>query len=170
MFLQSALTSHTGTEALHSFTSKKIKSKYYSINWTTTLCRWLFEIQWSPSKSSLHSAPFAPRCQTCWMLQVVGKPTCTLAVTAHATSFWPIHLSVFILNSRSAPTNCDPLSHRSSKTSPRWFMNLRRHIIKSSLSIELTNSKCTLRIFRRVMLSISPTMLNVQRTEQVHAC
>lgn len=64
--------------------------------------------------------------------------------------FWPFHSSMLLLNSRSAPTKFDPLSHRSSKTSPRRFMNLRRHIIKSSVSMELTNSKCTLRVFRQV--------------------
>lgn len=94
------------------------------------------------------------------MLDAVGSwktylhPRCS----SSRSIFWPFHFSMLLLNSRSGPTKFDPLSHRSSKTSPRRFMNLRRYIIKSSVLISAPT------------LSRSPAMFNVQRTEQVHTC
>lgn len=86
------------------------------------------------------------------MLDAVGGSKLYLhsRCSSSRSIFWPFHSSTPFFNSRSASTKFDPLSHRSSKTSPRRFMNLRRHIIKSSVSIELTNPKCTLRVFRQV--------------------
>lgn len=86
------------------------------------------------------------------MLDAVGDwkthlhPCCS----SSRSIFWPFHSSMLSLNSHSAPTKFDPLSHGSSNTSPQGFKNLRRHIIKSSVSMELTSSKCTLRVFRQV--------------------
>ena len=57
--------------------------------------------------------------------------------------------SVFF-NSRSDPTKLEPLSHRNSFTSPLRFIKRLKHIMNSSVSIELTTSRCTLPMVKQV--------------------
>ena len=109
------------------------------------------------------------------MLDAVGgwkihlHPCCS----SSRSIFWPFHSSMLSLNSRSAPTKFDPLSHRSSNTSPRRFMSLRRHykVVSIHRIDQLQVHAASIQAGEEATpsLSSSPSMLNIQGAEQVHA-
>ena len=57
------------------------------------------------------------------------------------------HFSRLSLSSLLPPTKLRPLSHLSWTTLPQRFMNLLKHIMKSSMSTEWTNSRWIARVF-----------------------
>ena len=83
------------------------------------------------------------------------------------------HCSRLYLSSFSPPTKLVPLSHLSWTTLRRRFLNLLKHDMKSSMSIEWTNSKWTTRVSDTCKVApafhCTASNLDVQEAKNVHS-